>query len=75
MIASTVAKLQLTCSFRISTGEHTNETDKPQAQTAEPTGRSISFAADVKGYDKSKALYVPPPQERDRGKIVFQKMS
>ncbi|KAG5296781.1 potassium transporter [Histoplasma ohiense] len=56
----------------ISTGEHTNETDKPQAQTAEPTGRSISFAADVRGYDKSKALYVPPPQERDRGRPMVE---
>ncbi|KKZ62581.1 hypothetical protein EMCG_02990 [[Emmonsia] crescens] len=56
----------------ISTGNNANETDKSQAQTTKPPGTSISFATDVRDYDKSKALYVPPPQERDRGRPMVE---
>ncbi|KLJ13157.1 hypothetical protein EMPG_09428 [Blastomyces silverae] len=55
-----------------STSGNANGTDKSQAQPTKPTGTSISFAADVRGYDKSKALYVPPPQERDRGRPMVE---
>ncbi|KAL2367932.1 hypothetical protein RJZ57_007702 [Blastomyces gilchristii] len=55
-----------------STPGNANETDESQAQPTKPTGASISFAADVRGYDKSKALYVPPPQERDRGRPMVE---
>ncbi|OJD17721.1 hypothetical protein AJ78_02185 [Emergomyces pasteurianus Ep9510] len=56
----------------ISTASVANEPDNSQAQTVKPTSTSISFAPDVRSYDKSKALYVPPPHERDRGRPMVE---
>ncbi|OAX79563.1 hypothetical protein ACJ72_06115, partial [Emergomyces africanus] len=60
-----------TAGLNASAGSN-GEEGNAQAQTTKLTGTSISFAADVRGYNKSKALYVPPPQERDRGRPMVE---
>ncbi|PGH01244.1 hypothetical protein AJ79_07976 [Helicocarpus griseus UAMH5409] len=52
-----------------STDSNSNKDNGAQAQNAKA---NISFAADVKGYNKSKALYIPPPHERDRGRPMVE---
>ncbi|KAK2809591.1 hypothetical protein FQN50_003645 [Emmonsiellopsis sp. PD_5] len=45
-----------------------NTANGDRVQASKPSATTISFAADVHDHDKTKALYVPPPQERDRGR-------
>ncbi|KAK2802735.1 hypothetical protein FQN51_004262 [Onygenales sp. PD_10] len=44
-----------------------NTANGDPVQASKPSATTISFAADVHDRDKAKALYVPPPHERDRG--------
>ncbi|EEH39731.2 hypothetical protein PAAG_01920 [Paracoccidioides lutzii Pb01] len=57
-----------------STGSNTNANDTNEVpdQNVNPHHTSISFAPDVRGYDKSKALHVPPPHERERERPIVK---